>query len=96
MDKDKIVYESELEWKVNTPSFLKEMLNNTGAHALRIPIQIFANILAEVATRASELNDPKLNHLMSRLALYEECDPYSGLYNQELVDELKKKAQMSK
>lgn len=62
-------------WKVHTPSLLNEVLNNKGAHVLAQPINIFANLLAAVAERAAELDDPKLNILMMRLTLYEQVDP---------------------
>ena len=38
---------------------------------LKIPLNIFKNILGEVAERAIQLNDPQLNILMLKLALYE-------------------------
>lgn len=38
---------------------------------LKIPLNIFKGILAEVAQRATQLNDPKLNVLMLKLNLYE-------------------------
>lgn len=77
-----------MEWKVNTPSLLKETIsNNPTAWALQKPFQIFGLILAEVAERASELNDPKLNALMCRLALYEISDPYNPAYDKELCEQ---------
>jgi hypothetical protein len=60
-----------LEWKVNTPGLLQEVLSNPSSGILVRPIQIFASILAQVAGRAIELSDPKLNELMLRLNLYE-------------------------
>lgn len=67
-------------WKVNTPGLLNEILLNPQCGILKIPLSIFKNILAEVAERAIELNDPKLIALMCRLALYEQADPYSKDY----------------
>jgi len=81
----KQINSSKLEWKVNTPQLLKEILVNNETSALRIPIAVFGRILAEVSDRALQLNDPKLNALMCRLALYEESDPYSKEYNEELT-----------
>ena len=74
-----------LQWRVNTPQLLKEILGNNETNMLSRPIQIFANILAEVGKRASQLNDHKLNALMCRLAIYEVADPYSKDYNAELT-----------
>lgn len=78
-----------LDWKVNTPALLKEILNsNEGMAILAAPLQIFANILAEVAQRASELGDNRLNLLMARLALYECSDPNSKEYDPEFIKAL--------
>jgi hypothetical protein len=86
----------QLEWKVNTPSLLQEILNNKGASILHRPLQIFGALLEGVAHRASELNDPELNHLMCRLALYEICDPFSKKYDAKVVRDLHMKSDMAK
>lgn len=79
----------KLEWRANTPALLKEIANNNpGMWMLAKPIQIFALLLEEVATRASELNDPVMNRLMSRLALYEAADPYSPGYDPEVCEQI--------
>lgn len=71
-----------VKWRVNTPAFLSEIGNHNPTMAgMRQPLMIFASLLGEVATRASELNDDKLNALMCRLALYEISDPYSKEYD---------------
>jgi hypothetical protein len=76
-------------WKVNTPGLLKEIVNNNKhMSVLATPLQIFAHLLGEVATRASELNDPELNALMCRLALYEISDPYSKEYDDKLTKKI--------
>ncbi len=62
-------------WKVHTPSLLRETLTNPGTAILAQPFRIFGQLLAEVATRAAEIDDPKLNILMMRLTLYEQADP---------------------
>jgi hypothetical protein len=64
-----------LEWKVHTASLLSEVLNNKGAAILAQPLNIFGRLLAQVAERAAELDDPELNILMLRLTLYEQGDP---------------------
>lgn len=63
-------------WRCNTPQLLKEiqLLSFNGGGIMRIPLQGFAFILSEVADRAVQLNDPILNGLMCRLALYESAD----------------------
>lgn len=78
----------KLNWKVNTPQLLKEIQNNQSTAILRIPLQIFANILAELSERAIELNDTKLNGIMCRLALYDQADPYSENYNREMIEKV--------
>ena len=75
-----------MQWRVNTPALLQEILTNPGTGILTKPIQIFARLLSEVGDRASELNDPKLNALMARLALYEQADPYSESYDAKLTE----------
>jgi hypothetical protein len=61
-------------FRVDTMSLLTEICDyglarNMGV--LKIPLNIFKNILGEVALRATEINDPKLNILMLKLNLYE-------------------------
>lgn len=74
-----------MKWKVNAPSLLKEIADNSRQDVLRTPLQIFMGILAEVAMRASEINDPQMNALMCRLALYSISDPYDPDYDGELT-----------
>jgi hypothetical protein len=82
--------EERLTFTVHTVHLLDEVLNNPGTHMLRMPLIIFRGILADVAQRAIELNDPKLNQLMCRLTLYEQADPESPLYRPELRNWLTK------
>ena len=63
-----------MQFRVDTVSLLKEIADaglprNMGV--LKIPINIFKSLLGEVAQRATEINDPRLNILMLRLTLYE-------------------------
>lgn len=60
-----------LSFDVNTPQFLKEACENARDGMYGICWNIFRNLLAQVAERATELNDPVLNTLMIRLNLYE-------------------------
>lgn len=79
--------------KVRSRLLLEEILcNSQVARAMRIPVQIFDNILGEVAARAIELNDLKLNALMCRLALYSISDPTSSDYDSERTKEIINKA----
>lgn len=76
------------KWKVHLPLLFKEILTNRGCLILRQPLLITRSILAEVAKRAIELNDPKLNALMLRLTLYEHGDPTSSAYDPSLLEKL--------
>ena len=78
-----------LKWRCHIPKLFEEVLTNEGAAALRIPLRITLNILGEVAERAIELNDDKLNELMMRLTLYSCADPTSEDYNPELMSQFK-------
>lgn len=72
-----------LPWRCHTPNLLREVLHNPGTGMLARPLELFAQILGEVADRAVELNDDKLNALMIRLTLYEQADPDSASYDRE-------------
>lgn len=96
---EKNIKEKRLDWKVNTPAFLKEIFDNYPGHAncLKAPANIFKDLLTTVAIRASELNDPVLNALMCRLALYGCADPYDKEnYDQLLTDSVLKNKEYTK
>jgi hypothetical protein len=67
-----------LEWRVNTGGFTKELLEGYPGNGgiWRAPMNIFRTILAQLGERAAEINDPVLNALCCRLALYAQSDPY--------------------
>lgn len=81
----------KLDWKCHTPQLLNEILLNPGASALKQPLIIFRGILAEVAQRATELNDDKLNLLMLRLTLYSCADPLCEDYDPDIIKRIKKR-----
>ena len=63
-----------MTFSVNTIGLLTEIVESgldIRMGVLKTPINIFRNLLGQVAERATELNDPKLNVLMLRLWLYE-------------------------
>jgi hypothetical protein len=72
----------KLHWKVHTPNLLKEIAGNNETGILRIPLNIFQDLLRQVADRAVEINDEKLNCLMIRLTLYDNADPASPDYSE--------------
>lgn len=87
---------TKLKWKCHTPRLFEEILLNPGTSALRQPLIIFRSILTEVAQRAIELNDDKLNLLMLRLTLYECADPLCDSYNPEIIRQLEARIEQSR
>lgn len=93
----KILVKQRLEWSVNTPDLLKDIIPNMRASESISPsiITIFGSLLAEVAERATELHDPKLDSLMLRLNLYE-CEGANGeeknKWRVKMIDKLEKMA----
>ena len=77
-----------LEFRVHTPNLLKLVLELRDGFVLRIPIATFGDLLASVAERASQLNDPILNGLMCKLALYDISDPTSESFDVLMTKEL--------
>ena len=61
----------KLSFDVNTPQFLKEACEYVNGGMYAACWNVFRILLAQVAERATELNDPVLNTLMIRLNLYE-------------------------
>lgn len=61
----------ERQFDVDTPHFLKEAAENCNGGMYAVCWNIFRNLLAMVAERATELNDPIMNVLMLRLGLYD-------------------------
>lgn len=70
-----------LHFMVHTARLLSEVMENPGTSILKVPLKILAATLADVASRAIEINDPDLNRLMCRLTLYEQADPESPSYD---------------
>lgn len=62
---------NKLSFDVNTPQFLKEACENAQGGMYAICWNVFRNLLAQVAERATELHDPILDTLMIRLNLYD-------------------------
>ncbi|MBT0549154.1 hypothetical protein [Riemerella anatipestifer] len=61
-------------FRVDTVGLLQEIADcglDRNMGVLKIPLNVFKNLLCQVANRASELNDPKMNILMLKLGLYE-------------------------
>lgn len=74
-----------MQWRIHTKNLLDEVLENTSTQILTRPLQIFAGLLGEVGERAAKLNDPVLNSLMMRMAIYTMAQPEHADYNEEIV-----------
>lgn len=60
------------DWKVNTPGLLKEIVEcNQTAAIFATPFNILKGLLAELAAYGAKKNDPELNVILLRLALYD-------------------------
>lgn len=75
---------NSLCFRVDTMGLLTEIADaglDRNMGVLKIPLNIFKNLLGEVAQRATILNDPELNILMLRLALYDvkQVDIYKAI-----------------
>ena len=90
-----------LEWSVNTPDLLKDIIPNVRQTESISPsiITIFGSLLAQVAKRATELHDAKLDSLMLRLNLYE-CEGESAAqknkWRVKMIDRLEKELNADK
>lgn len=78
----------KLEWRVHIPNLIAEILINPHLQIMRQPLLITRDLLSEVAKRAIEINDPRLNELMVRLTLYEQADPRSPDYDPNILKKL--------
>lgn len=85
--KDVVIEEINFVFKSNVKSLFEEVIDNGGiaVQAASMPLKITYQILLEVAKRASELNDDKLNALMCRLSLYSVADQYSEDFDAGIV-----------
>lgn len=64
----------DYEFRVDTAALLNEIANCAMPRTmgiLKIPINVFRELLVRVSQRSIELNDPELNILMLKLGLYE-------------------------
>lgn len=67
---------NDFGWEVDTPNLIREACENSKGGIYRVCWNIFKKLLALVASRAAELNDPVMNVLMLKLNLY--GDPKDG------------------
>lgn len=67
----------DIGFRVHTPNLLQDIIPNQIGHSagiLKVPLNEFQSLLALLAERATELNDPELNIICLSLTLYE-VDP---------------------
>lgn len=62
---------NDLVWKVDVPAFLQEIVTASRNTPYKATFKILNNVLAILAQRAIELNDPALNIIMLNLSLYD-------------------------
>ena len=62
---------NDMVWKVDFPSFLKEIAECSKSIRYGKTFNILAHVLNVLTERAIEINDPALNIIMLRLGLYE-------------------------
>jgi len=92
---ERITKTKTLEWKVCTAKICRMAVEETtDGWGLKIPFQIMLNLLAQVAKRAIELDDEKLNKLMLRLSLYSIANPEDPEYNPKFVEAYLKHGKM--
>lgn len=82
----------KLKFRIEAVAFLNEVKGNDVMAYLTVPFSIFQSKLGKIATRASELNDPILNEIMSEMALYEVTNPSSKEYDHSIVEEIERLA----
>ena len=62
---------NDMVWKVDLPSFLKEIAKYSKSIHYAKTFNILAHVLNILTERAIEINDPALNIIMMNLGLYE-------------------------
>ena len=62
---------NDMVWKVDFPSFLKEIAECSKSIPYAKTFKILARVLGMLTERAIEINDPALNIIMMNLGLYE-------------------------
>ena len=62
---------NDMVWKVDFPSFLKEIAECSKSIHYAKTFKILAHVLNVLTERAIEINDPALNIIMMNLGLYE-------------------------
>jgi len=73
-----------MHFRIDTPVFFKEIADcalSVGNNGIfKVPLNVFMNLLGQVAQRATQLQDPILDKIMFDLNLYELPSPTSKEY----------------
>jgi hypothetical protein len=85
---------NKVHYKSHVRNLFDEIIGNLSkdSAAIEIPLKVTYKLLQEVAQRSAELNDPILNELMMRLAMFTVTDPCSDDYDQNVVDQITERA----
>lgn len=78
-------------FKIHTPNLFNDTIPNTFSdqreyEILRIPLNLLRHYLLKIASRCAEIDDPILTKLMCDMTMYDEADPNSSDYNEELIN----------
>jgi hypothetical protein len=85
--------EKKMHFRVDTPALLNEIIDclvPRSSGVIKVPINTFCNLLAQVAQRCTEINDPVLDKLMFDLNLYELPTPTTKEYG-DIMDRVYKR-----
>lgn len=79
-----------LEFRIHAPQFLKEVFNANPrlGSVMFIPANTLRLYLLQIAQRAAELNDHKLNAIMCQMALYSIADPWAEDFDAKKTKEI--------
>ncbi len=69
--KTKLDVFNQWQFDCDVPRLMKEIADNSGGKVYQQVWNIFQNMLAQVAVRATELHDPVMDALMLRMGMYE-------------------------
>lgn len=65
------IFETDDNFHIHTPKFLKEVVENSGQRMYSQAWNVFFNYLKLIAVRATELHDPIIDAIMVKMTMYE-------------------------
>lgn len=78
---------NDMVWKIDLPSFLKEIAECSKNTPYKVTFTILTKLLEILAKRAIEIDDPALNIIMMHLGLYEGVHDKNA---EEIIAQLRK------